>query len=346
MKQSLSEEGKHFGFMPLSNKPIASLSLDLDDKWTYMKTHGNPDWASYPSYLGIVVPRVLEILRRRGLQITFFVVGQDAAFTRNHDVLRSIPDAGHEIGNHSFHHEPWLHLYSKQQLETELGSAETAIESATGCHPIGFRGPGFSVSDTVIDTLIERGYRYDCSTLPTFLGPLGRAYYFFTAKLSAEEKKKRAKLFGTFADGLRPLKPYQWTRPAGRLLEIPVTTIPILRSPFHLSYLIYLATYSPWLSKLYLRIALALCRARGVSPSFLLHPLDFLSGADAPELAFFPGMRLPLETKLAVAEYALEQLQSAFQVMPMSQAATLETSRLEVAQSSPQKPCLPMESRP
>jgi peptidoglycan-N-acetylglucosamine deacetylase len=329
--------------MQSHTKPIASLSLDLDDKWTYMKTHGDPNWSTYPSYLNIVVPRVLNILRRRGLSITFFVVGQDAAFSRNHDVLRSIPEAGHEVANHSFHHEPWLHLYSKQQLETELASAESAIKEATGCRPLGFRGPGFSVSETVIDTLIERGYRYDCSTLPTFLGPLGRMYYFYTAKLSKEEKKKRSKLFGTFADGFRPLKPYEWKRPTGDLLEIPVTTIPILRSPFHLSYLIHLATYSPQLAKLYLRIALALCRARGVNPSFLLHPLDFLAAADAPELAFFPGMRLTLEAKLAVAEYAFEQLQAAFDVLPMSQAASVEAKRFEAGQRILRNDVVPVE---
>ena len=93
-------------------KPIASLSLDLDNKWSYMKTHGDAGWDSFPSYLDIVVPRLLQFLEQRDLKITVFVVGQDAALEKNHDALASISAAGHEIGNHSFHHEPWLHLYS------------------------------------------------------------------------------------------------------------------------------------------------------------------------------------------------------------------------------------------
>ena len=40
-----------------SSKTIASLSLDLDNKWSYLKTHGDPGWESFPSYLGILVPR-------------------------------------------------------------------------------------------------------------------------------------------------------------------------------------------------------------------------------------------------------------------------------------------------
>ena len=67
-------------------KPIASLSLDLDNKWSYMKTHGDAGWESFPSYLDCVVPRALNFLKERNLIITFFVVGQDAAREGGTDV--------------------------------------------------------------------------------------------------------------------------------------------------------------------------------------------------------------------------------------------------------------------
>jgi len=44
-------------------KPIASLSLDLDNQWSYMKTHGDAGWELFPSYLDIVIPRVLYLKR-------------------------------------------------------------------------------------------------------------------------------------------------------------------------------------------------------------------------------------------------------------------------------------------
>ncbi len=156
-------------------RPLCSLSLDLDDLWSYLKTHGDAGWEEYPSYLEIVVPRVLELLAARGLRITWFIVGRDAADPRHRDVLRSIADAGHEIGNHSFHHEPWLHLYSEAEIEAELARAEDAIEGATGVRPDGFRGPGFSFSPTLLNVLARRGYRYDCSTFPTLPRPAGSA---------------------------------------------------------------------------------------------------------------------------------------------------------------------------
>src|SRR5437868_9279928 len=127
-------------------KQLASLSLDLDNKWSYMKTHGDAGWETFPSYLDVVVPRALRFLNERELKITFFIVGQDAALEKNHDALSSIADAGHEIGNHSFRHEPWLHLYSREELAEEFEKAEEAITSATSRRPVGFRGPGFSLT--------------------------------------------------------------------------------------------------------------------------------------------------------------------------------------------------------
>jgi hypothetical protein len=308
-------------------KPLASLSLDLDNEWSYLKTRGDPAWESMPSYLDCVVPRVLDILARRKLRITFFVVGQDAELEKNHSALRQLSAAGHEIGNHSFRHEPWLHLYSEEELVHELAQAESHIERATGCRPDAFRGPGFSVSETTLRVLLRRGYKYDASTFPTFLGPLARAYYFMTAKLDPEERRKRAKLFGSVRDGLRPLNPYHWTLPEGRLLEIPVSTLPLLRVPIHLSYVLYLSTFSPWVARVYFEGALRLCRLTGVEPSILLHPLDFLSGEDVPSLAFFPGMQMPLAQKLERTEHCIERLQALFQVCSLGEHARAVNAR-------------------
>ena len=153
----------------------ASLSLDLDNKWSYLKTHGNESWREYPSYLDRVVPRFLSVVEDLGLTMTVFVVGQDATLEVNREPLAAIANAGHEIGNHSFQHEPWLHRYSPDQLVQEFRDSEQAIIGATGQRPIGFRGPGFSLTDQVLKILVDRGYQYDGSIFPTFLGPVARA---------------------------------------------------------------------------------------------------------------------------------------------------------------------------
>ncbi|MBS1872870.1 MAG: polysaccharide deacetylase family protein [Acidobacteria bacterium] len=301
----------------MNRKPVASLSLDLDNQWSYMKTHGNPDWKTLPSYLDVVVPRFLEMVDRLGYNMTVFIVGQDAALPQHHEVLRSITRAGHEVGNHSFHHEPWLHLYSEEQIEAELASTEDALEAATGARPIGFRGPGYSLSETVLRVLKRRGYYYDASTLPTFIGPLARAYYFMSAKLTPEERAQRMKLFGTLKDGLRPLKTYTWRVDEERLLEIPVTTLPLFRVPMHVSYVLYLAMYSRAAAMSYFRSALLACRMAGIEPSLLLHPLDFMGRGEVPCLDFFPAMKMPAADKLSIVEQCLSLLGRRFQVVSM-----------------------------
>ena len=311
---------------PDSSKSLASLSLDLDNKWSYMKTHGDAGWEALPSYLDIVVPRVLEILRQRNLKITFFIVGLDAAQERNRPALKSIADAGHEIGNHSYKHEPWLHLYTPQELEEEMRNAEESIAQATGRKTIGFRGPGFSFSPPLLNLLAARGYQYDASTFPTFLGPLARAYYFAKSSLSSEQATQRKALFGSAKEGFRPLDPYRWQTATGPLTEIPVTTMPVFRVPIHLSYVLYLATFSRGLAILYWKMALTMCRWTATQPSLLLHPLDFLGAEDCPELSFFPAMQSPAAPKLSVATEVLDIFAQQFTIVPMQEHAQFHTA--------------------
>lgn len=299
-------------------KPLASVSLDVDNLWSYMKIHGDERWSARPSYFGTFIPYILEVLDRVQLKITFFIVGIDAADDRNAAAIRSITDAGHEVGNHSFEHEPWLHLYTREQLWREIQMTDEAIEAASGKKPVGFRGPGFSWSPELLSILEERGHGFDASTLPTYLGPIARAYYFWTAKLTPEEREKRKELFGKFSDGLRPVKPYYWELSEGRrLLEIPVTTTPGIKTPFHFSYLLYLAKFSEALMSAYLSTALTACRVTGTEPSFLLHPLDVIGGDQVPELKFFPGMEVSSARKTQLLEKVLRALQKHFDLVPM-----------------------------
>jgi peptidoglycan/xylan/chitin deacetylase (PgdA/CDA1 family) len=306
---------------PKRPKPIASLSLDADNQWSYMKIHGDDGWESFPSYLDVLAPRALDVLSSHDLKITFFVVGQDAALPENRDALGALANAGHEIGNHSFRHEPWLHRYSEAELDEELARAEDAIEAATGVHTNGFRGPGYSLSETTLQVLLRRGYAYDASTLPTYIGPLARAYYFRTAKLTAEQRAERELLYGTWADGRRAVAPYRWAVDQRTILELPVTTMPGFKVPIHISYLLMLSAYSPAAARAYFDTALRICRASGIGPSILMHPLDLISGDDVKALAFFPGMQIASDEKLERVHSYLDLLQRRFDVVPVGEHA-------------------------
>jgi len=228
----------------MKNKPLASISLDLDNQWSYMKTHGDTEWEKYPSYYDIFVPYILEVLDELEIKITFFIVGKDATDEKNKPYLKRIADAGHDIGNHSFQHEVWINQYTKDELVKEFEDAERAIYESTGIMPKGFRGPGFSWNEKLLEVLIERQYLYDASTLPTFIGPFARIYYFWKSDFSKDERKKRSGLFGSFSEGFRKVRPYYYKLKSGkRIFEIPITTIPFFKIPFHMSYLFFFVQF-------------------------------------------------------------------------------------------------------
>jgi peptidoglycan-N-acetylglucosamine deacetylase len=300
-------------------KRIASVSLDLDNQWSYMKIHGDKGWEEYPSYFDIFIPHILNILDELNLKITFFIVGKDTESEENRKFLKMITEHGHEVGNHSYYHESWLQTYSYEEIQNEIISAEKAIEQATGKKPLGFRGPGFSWSKDLLRVLESRGYLYDASTLPTYLGPLARLYYFRKSDLSKEEKRTRKELFGKFSEGFRSLKPYYWNLGGGKkIAEIPVTTMPVFKVPFHLSYLIYLSNISMNLMHVYLECSLLLCKLTRTPVSFLLHPLDVIGGDQINQLSFFPGMQTNSKRKVEVFKIVIRRLSKTYQLMNMT----------------------------
>lgn len=294
-------------------RSCASISVDLDNLWAYQRTHGDSEWEQLGSYLHIAVPRMLDTFDAAGCKATVFIVGADARRADARQLLEPIAARGHEIGNHSFGHACWLHRSDPGAIGEELRRADEAIRDATGVAPVGFRGPGFVWSAALLAAVLDCGYRFDASTLPTFIGPLARRRLLRTARFTETERALRADLFGSFGDVTRPNRPYRWRFPDGRrLLEIPVTTVPFARVPFHQSYIVYLAGFSRSLALGYFRTALAACRASGVEPSLLFHPLDWMDGAEVPELRFFPGMQLSVTRKVTLLLDSLRLLSESF----------------------------------
>ena len=318
--------------MSKAKKPVASLSLDLDNEWCFMQTAGDAGWTDYPTYLPEIVPRILEFFAKHDIAITFFIVGRDAELDKNHAALRSIAESGHEIGNHSFGHQPWLQEYSAEELDEELATAEIAIRGATGITPRMFRGPGYSYTQEVLEALKRRGYDFDCSSFPNATAALGRLYLFRQKALKSGDQKQRSQLFGRNSEVFRPLKPYEWNLPGGRLLEIPVTTLPFLRVPIHFSYVLYLASFSESIGMAYFRFAMFVCAAVGVEPSMLFHPLDFMGSDDKrPSVQFFPGMKKTSKEKIRILDKCISVIKRRFEILPMGEHAARIRKREQIS---------------
>jgi peptidoglycan/xylan/chitin deacetylase (PgdA/CDA1 family) len=75
-----------------------------------------------------VTPRVLDILRERGIKATFFVIGEKIADPERRRLAARARDEGHWIGNHTFTHS--IPLGQQSDAETarrEIGRTQAEI---------------------------------------------------------------------------------------------------------------------------------------------------------------------------------------------------------------------------
>jgi len=111
--------------------------------------------------------RCLSLLSEHDVRGTFFVLGWiGERFPR---IVRSIAEAGHEIGSHSYFHQRLTHL-DHDQLE-EVRRSKQVLEAATGVPVLGFRAPDFCLpeGEEFFEQLLDAGFTYDSSANPTTL---------------------------------------------------------------------------------------------------------------------------------------------------------------------------------
>ena len=296
----------------------ANLSLDLDNKWAYLRAAGRSDWDERGGYLPLVIPRIIDLLGEIGLPLTVFTVGRDFEEQENIPSIELFKTlARYEFANHSYNHLPWLHTMTSDEIRNEIERTSRAIELNLGEQPLGFRGPGFSCPPEVLRVLASRGFAYDASLFPTSIAPIARAVFMLRSGLDKAQRERASKLYGGWSSAFQSNRPYQRTIDNQKLWEFPVTVMPFSRTPIHFSYFTFLAGFSKLAAKAYFRKAMWLCRATGTSPSLLLHPPDFMGKEDDADMAFFPAMKMSRESKLDIVRWALKLFARTFNVMPM-----------------------------
>lgn len=134
---------------------------------------------SHQSYGPLVaVPKLLRILERQEIRATFFVPGFTAECYP--DMVRSIVDAGHEVGHHGYLHEQMQGI----DRETEAGYLDRGLDAlykAVGVAPVGYRAPWWDLNWQSPGLLAERGFLYDSSLLD------GDAPYRFAVEPGSEQ---------------------------------------------------------------------------------------------------------------------------------------------------------------
>ena len=86
----------------------------------------------------LTTPVLLDLLARHSLHATFFVIGEKAA--QYPELIKSILDHGHTIGNHSWSHDYFLMLRSPKRIRKDIHKSQELLQQY-GVKPLVFRPP-------------------------------------------------------------------------------------------------------------------------------------------------------------------------------------------------------------
>lgn len=100
-------------------------------------------------------PRLLEILRKKGIRTTFFLCGY--WIEQYPELVTRIAMEGHEVANHSLTH-PHMNSLSAGQIQEEILKTHEMLRSLTGQDPYLFRPPFGEYNNTVIAAVEDVGY--------------------------------------------------------------------------------------------------------------------------------------------------------------------------------------------
>ena len=113
------------------------------------------------------INEILLFLEDHGIKCTFFILGIIAKEQPN--IIKSIAEAGHEIGSHSYEHKRLFNM-DYNMIKNTIERSKLLLEDVSGRKVYGFRAPEFSINEEnifVFDILCDLGFYYDSSVLPT-----------------------------------------------------------------------------------------------------------------------------------------------------------------------------------
>lgn len=296
---------------------LAAISIDLDEIHHYLAIHalrggagadGRADvgQASHQVY-DLALPRVAAFAASHSIPVTLFAVGEDLARPGSASALRALTEAGHAAENHSHRHRYDLTRLSPGEVREEIARGADAIARATGRAPRGFRAPGYTVDDALLDALEDLGVAWDSSVFPC------PAYHAAKALILAAQRargRRSAAILGSPRVLAAPTRPYRPGRPFWRpgdrrLVELPIQVTPRARLPV-IGTSVALA--GP-------RGARLLARACAHEPlvQLELHGMDFLDRADGLEALapHQPELRAPLGARLEALSAFVEEIRRA-----------------------------------
>ena len=213
---------------------LCAISVDLDEIPQYYAIHGlRPSAAASTAVYDVALGRLEAFAGDAGIPLTFFAVGSDLSRAESAERLSDAHAAGHEIGNHTLDHRYDLVRLGARAIAEQIDFGAQAIERAVGERPVGFRAPGYTITDEVFDALGELDVKYDSSVFPCPAYWAAKAAAIAMIALRGRESRS---IVDTPSVLLAPTCPYfvgrpYWSRGAG-MLELPIQVTRGARLPF------------------------------------------------------------------------------------------------------------------
>jgi hypothetical protein len=291
----------------MNKKKYATIQIDVDGLWVIFQHFGLTLHKEEDILYNSALPRFLELFKAYNIKATFFVVGRDLYVPARVAFLQQAIEDGHEIANHTMTHTEGFSYKTKDEKIEEIATAEKLIESVLGKRPRGFRTPSNDVDEETLRILEDRGYLYDSSLMPTFYGPLLKRIKFAKLKI-----KRKDNYLGKWHYGLSPLTPYH-PSPTGihkkgsmNIIEVPITTIPFLRFPFHTSFV--MATQSFGCGTFLFDFGFFLLKLCNIPYNFVFHTNELSDPIFHADLSRQFGLHLSLKTKQTLCEHVLSKV--------------------------------------
>lgn len=158
------------------------------------------DWPSIPSRLVYAMDKILDLFSEHDAKATFFTLGW--ILERHPSVIRRLADEGHEVASHGHDHQR-VTAIGRKAFRRDVEETRKRLEDVSGTSVVGYRAPSFSIGAEMAwayEELAEAGYAYSSSVFPI-----------------------RHDHYGS-PDAPR----FPYTPTAGGVIEIPMSTVPLL----------------------------------------------------------------------------------------------------------------------
>lgn len=303
-------------------KKTGVIQIDVDGLWVIFQHFGIGYNDSQDILYESALPAFLELFDTYNIKATLFVVGKDLLCPSKVNLLKKAVKKGHEIANHSMNHSEGFSYLSFNEKKKEIEGAEQIIQNELGVSTKGFRTPSNDVDSEVLKILEDKGYVYDSSLMPTYYGPLLKKLKFSALKIN-----RKGHYLGKPIYGLAPLGPYHpsyeaiWKKGQMKILEVPITTMPWVRFPFHASFTF--ASYQLGLGCSLFNLGYMLLSLTSLPLNFVFHTNELSVPIYEKGIKRQFGLNLPLKEKQKICNHMLSAIKRDFKII-----TTLEYSNL------------------